>query len=472
MSAVQHIMPGTSATGWERSATGKKRRVKESYWFVVAGVLLLFVVFGSRRLERLPVSTSIIYLGTGMLSGSAVFGLLSWDPVDHATIIEHLAEAAVIVSLFTVGLKWRTSLRAELWSLPVRLATVGMVLTIGAVAVAGAWLLGLPIGAAVLLGAVLAPTDPVLASEVQLKDPTDEDAVRQALSGEAGINDGLAFPFVMLGLGLLALHPSEEAGFLNLWAGGEFGLAGWLGWDVLWAVAVGIAAGALIGGMIGRAVVSLHLSGRGVAGLNEFLVLGSIALSYGVAELSYGYGFLSVFAAGYALRRVELEAADRAPEPTEMPEEARGDEAAEREVAAKSPDHAAERLATSLLHFSDQLDRILEAAIVVVVGAILTAGYWTSEALWFAPLLFLIVRPLATAFSLAGTSVSRSQRALIGWFGIRGVGSIYYLTYAFGYGVPSELAGRLAELVLSLVALSIVAHGISVTPLMKRYQGG
>lgn len=233
---------------------------------------------------------------------------------------------------------------------------------------------------------------------------------------------------------------------------------------------VGLAVGALTGGLVGHAVVSLHGRGRGIFGLHEFLVLGSIALSYGLAELAYGYGFLSVFAAGYALRRVELSAAGFAPEPPQMPREALGDEEAEREVARKSPGHAAERLARSMIDFNDQLERILEAAVVVVLGALLATEWWTPEVLWLAPLLFLVIRPLAVAAALAGSGVSRAQKALVGWFGIRGIGSIYYLTYAYGYGVPEGLAQRLEGFVLSLVAVSIVIHGVSVTPFMKRYQ--
>ncbi len=449
--------------------------MQAAYWFIVAGILLLSVVFGSRFLERLPLSVSAIYLAVGVLLGPLVFGLLPWEPVREGVIIQHLTEIAVIISLFTVGLRWRVSLRAELWSLPVRLATVGMVTTIAAVALIGTFLLGLPLGAAVLLGAVLAPTDPVLASEVQVRDPTDRDPVRYALSGEAGLNDGLAFPFVMLGLGLLGLHPSSEAGFLNLWAGGEFGLLGWFGWDLVWAVAVGLAVGGLTGNLLGRAVVSLLRRGREVVALNEFLVLGSIALSYGLAELVYGYGFLSVFAAGYAFRHIELRAAGYAPEPKEMPREIEGDERAERDLTTIAPEQAAQRLASSLLDFNDQLERILEAAVVVVLGALLTTSLaapalWFPEVLWLAPLLFLIVRPLSVTIALAGTAPSWSQKAMMSWFGIRGVGSIYYLTYAFGYGISAELAERLSALVLSLVAVSIVVHGVSVTPVMQRYR--
>lgn len=121
---------------------------------------------------------------------------------------------------------------------------------------------------------------------------------------------------------------------------------------------------------------------------------------------------------------------------------------------------------TALLTFNDQLERILEAAVVVLLGAVLTTEFWAPEVIWLAPLLFLVVRPLAVVVGHFGKGTSRNQVALMGWFGIRGIGSIYYLSYALGYDLPDQLADRLTALVLSLVAVSIVAHGISVTPLM------
>jgi sodium/hydrogen antiporter len=305
---------------------------------------------------------------------------------------------------------------------------------------------------------------------VQVRSSTDRDAVRHALSGEAGLNDGLAFPFVMLGLGLLGLHPDESAGLFKLWANAEFGVWGWVGWDLLWAVGVGFAVGGLTGSMVGRLALYLQRRRHDIFALHEFLVLGLIALSYGLAELVYGYGFLAVFAAGYALRRIELRATGYAPEPPELTPETLEEET-EEEGSAKEPEQAAQRMATALMSFNDQLERILEAAVVVLLGAVLTTEFWAPEVIWLAPLLFLVVRPLAVVVGLLGKGTSYSQEALMGWFGIRGIGSIYYLTYALGYGVPGELADRLTALVLSLVALSIVVHGVSVTPLMKRYEG-
>ncbi|MBA2362461.1 MAG: cation:proton antiporter [Chloroflexia bacterium] len=441
-----------------------------TYWFLIAGALLVSIAFTSPLLARFPISTSNIYLLVGLIMGPGVIGLVSWDAVREARLLEHLTEIAVIVSLFTVGLNIRRSPGARSWLLPLRLASLTMVLTIAAVALIGVLLLDLPLGAAVLLGAVLAPTDPVLASDVQVRGVTDRDTLRSGLSGEAGLNDGTAFPFVMLGLGLLGLHPDEEAGFLKLWAGGQFDLISWFLWDIAWAVPVGIAIGLVTGWLVGQAVLRSQRRHDEVVGLHEFLVLGLIALSYGLAELVYGYGFLAVFSAGYALRLIELRSASHAEEPAELPTLAPGDHAAGRQIAVAEAPQAAQFLTVSLLNFNYQLEHLLEAGVVVLLGGVLTRAYWTFEVLWLAPLLLLVVRPLSVWLGLLGSDAGPAQRAMIGWFGIRGVGSLYYLTYAIEHGLPDDLARRLTGLVLSLVAVSIVVHGISVTPLMRRYE--
>jgi NhaP-type Na+/H+ or K+/H+ antiporter len=440
------------------------------YWFLIVGALLVSVAFTSPLLARFPISTSNVYLLVGLALGPGALGLLSWDVVREAGLLEHVTEIAVIVSLFTVGLNIRRSPRDPEWFLPLRLASATMALTIAALTLIGVALLDLPLGAAVLLGAVLAPTDPVLASDVQVRGVTDRDRLRSGLSGEAGLNDGAAFPFVMLGLGLLGLHPDEEAGFLHLWANGEFGLLSWFLWDVAWAVPVGVAVGLGTGWLVGQAALWLQRRHEQGLGMYEFLVLGLIALSYGVAELLYGYGFLAVFAAGYALRLIELRSAEHADEPAELPALAPGDITAGGGLAAAEAPQAAHFLTVSLLNFNYQLEHLLEAAVVVLLGGVLTRAYWTLEVLWLAPLLFFVVRPLSVWLGLLRSDAGPTQKKLIGWFGIRGIGSLYYLTYAIEHGLPDDLARRLTGLTLSLVAVSIVVHGVSVTPLMNRYE--
>ncbi|HZH77609.1 MAG TPA: cation:proton antiporter [Archangium sp.] len=420
-------------------------------WFIVVGALLIAMALGSSVLKRLPLSTSLLYLLVGYLLGR--FGLGQLDPYVQAKLLEHLTEVAVIVSLFTAGLKLRAPLRDSQWRTAVRLASLAMVLTVGLVTAAGVWLLGLPLGAAVLLGGVLAPTDPVLASDVQVEHPFQRDTLRFGLTGEAGFNDGTAFPFVMLGLGLLGLHPLGE----GLWR--------WVAVDLVWAVVAGLGVGTLLGGAVGRVVLYLRRTHREAVGLDDFLALGLIALSYGLALLIHAYGFLAVFAAGLALRRIEKKSNQGKP-PKAVEQAA---EASANPESATHPEHAPAYMANAVLNFNEQIERLGEVSLVVVLGLLLARLPLPSEALWFTPLLLLVVRPLSVGLSLLGSSTSRAQRGLMGWFGIRGIGSLYYLFYALNHGVPEPLARQLVPLVLTVVAVSIVVHGVSVTPLMQRY---
>ena len=252
----------------------------------------LAAVAGS-YIERLPLTPSILYLAAGVVLGPLGFGLLVIDPVERSRLLEVAAEIAVLISLFVAGLKLRSALKDRRWSLPVQLATSAMIVTVGLVTLLGVYGLGLPLGAAVLLGGILAPTDPVLASDVQVESASDRDRLRFALTGEAGQNDGTAFPFVMLGLGLLGLHDL-----------GAFGWR-WIAIDVVWAVVAGLAIGGLLGTAMGRWVLHLRTTRREAIGLDDLLALGLIALAYGVALMLHAYGFLAVFAAGLALRRIE-----------------------------------------------------------------------------------------------------------------------------------------------------------------------
>jgi NhaP-type Na+/H+ or K+/H+ antiporter len=429
--------------------------------YVVIGLLLVFMALAGSVLRRLPVSTAMLYLVVGVALGPRGTGTIVLDPLRSSALLERLTEIGVIISLFTAGLKLRVSPRDPLWRPAVRLAFLSMTLTVALVAAVGVLGLGLPLGAAVLLGAVLAPTDPVLAADVQVADPGDRDRLRFTLTAEAGLNDGAAFPFVMLGLGLMGLH---DLG----WAGWR-----WLAVDAVWAVAAGLGIGWALGTVIARLVVYLRREYRTALGLDEFLTLGLIALAYGAALLAHAYGFLAVFAAGLALRRVERKATARDepidPGRIEEPREAAAGAAAGA-AAASDPRKAPAYMAHAVLGFNEQLERIGEVALVLLLGAMLVPRLVSVEALWAAPLLFLLIRPAAVFTGLAGSAARPAERQLMAWFGIRGIGSLYYLAYALGRGVPPDVAERLAALTLTLVAVSVFAHGISVTPLMARYE--
>ncbi|MGH8249233.1 MAG: cation:proton antiporter [Steroidobacteraceae bacterium] len=396
-------------------------------WYFVIGALLVAIALAASAVKRWPLTTTMLYLLTGMALGPLWFGVVAIDPLADTKLLEWMAELVIIVSLFTAGLKLRLPFQRGHWKAPVRLAFVSMSLTVGMIALVGVLILGMSTGAAVLLGAVLAPTDPVLASDVQLESARDQDRLRFNLTAEAGLNDGTAFPFVMLGMGLLGLHELGDTGWR------------WLAMDVIWAIGGGLAIGALLGVGVGRTV--LFLRRRRVAGLGreEFLTLGLIALSYGAALLANTYGFLSVFAAGLALRMTD-------------------------------PRTAPERLAESVLGFNAQLERILEVVLVLVIGCMITPQLLDLADLWFVPVLLLLIRPIAVLLGLAGLGLPPSNMALIAWFGIRGIGSLYYLVFAIGLGLGPELSSQLVSITLWVIAVSIVVHGVSVTPLMNWYR--
>ncbi|MBA2964049.1 MULTISPECIES: cation:proton antiporter [Ramlibacter] len=428
-------------------------------WSVLIGLLLIVLALAGTVLARLPLSTAMLYLAVGVAVSPLGLGWIQAGPLSHTVLLERLTEVVVLVSLFTAGLKLSHGLGDRRWLEPLRLATTSMVVTIACIAAAGHFLLGLSVGAAVLLGGLLAPTDPVLASDVQVQEPGDQDQVRFALTGEGGLNDGTAFPFVMLGLGLLGLHDLGAWGWR------------WIAVDFAWAIAAGIGIGAVLGIATGRLVLYLRREHKEAVGLDDFLALGLIALAYGTAVLAHAYGFLAVFAAGVALRRLVQEQGESPASTQRAVEQAAA--TPDRHVADKMAvdrRHAPAFMAHAVLGFNQQLERIGEVAVVVTIGSLLWAVEWQPAAWWFVPLLLLVIRPLSVALGLAGARVGHTRRLLLGWFGIRGIGSLYYLAYAINHGLDPQLAARLSGLTLAVVVASIVLHGVSVTPLMAAYE--
>lgn len=423
-------------------------------WALTIGALLTTMALSGTLLHRLPLSTSMLYLAAGYALGPAGWALLAPDPILHSAVLERVAEMAVLISLFTVGLKLGLPLSDKSWRLPLRLAFVSMTITVALIAAIGVWGLGLSLGAAILLGAILAPTDPVLASDVQVHETTDRDRLRFSLTGEGGLNDGAAFPFAMLGLGLLGLHDL-----------GAFGWR-WLLVDVLWELVGGLLIGGVLGNLIGRLVVYLRSRHQESVGLDEFLALRLIGLAYGIAILASTSGFLAVFAAGLALQRVKEQSGIvlRSTLGASGPHTK-----AAQETQAVESKNASAFMHKAVQSFNQQLERIAEVAIVLVVGAMLSYTYLQVSALWFVPVLLLVVRPVSVWLGLLGAPISSDQRTMISWFGIRGIGSIYYLMYALNHGLANDPAQIILSLTLTVVAVSIVVHGISVTPLMKLY---
>lgn len=417
-------------------------------YFLIAGTVLLLMAVLTSTLARLPLTTGLVYMAIGVALGPQAANILRVDLLQQSRLVEHLTEVAILISLFTTGLKLRLPLRHPRWRLPVRLAGIGMVLTAAGVTLLAALLLRMPWALAVMLGGILAPTDPVLASDVQVDEPGDRDAVRFALTGEAGLNDGTAFPVLMLGLGLAGIHEL-----------GAFGWR-WVGVDVLWASAAGLGIGGALGHGVARFVLYLRREHKEALGLDDFLALGLIGSSYGLALVCHAYGFLAVFAAGLALRQIEAAAAGGSGQ-TQA-----GDSAA----IDSSPSAASQEMTHQVLAFNEQIERIGEVAVVVLLGTLLRTAMFSVRTMLFGLCVFVVIRPAAVYAAMWRTHLTGLQRRLIAWFGVRGAGSLFYLAYAATHGVAATEVRALLDAVLPVVALSIVIHGISVTPLMNLYR--
>lgn len=432
----------------------------------ISGALLLVMALSSAHVRRLPISTSIVYLAVGVAIGPLGLGLVRLDLAAIPEVVERATEVAVIISLFVSGLKLRVSLRDQAWRAVYRLAGPLMLLCIAGVAASCHFVFGVPAAAALLIGAILAPTDPVLASAVAVSDSRDCDRLRYALSGEAGLNDGMAFPFVVFGLAWL-----------------EHGLGGWVGgWalsKLVWAVPAGLVLGLVLGRGVGRLAIWLRARNAETNAPNDLLVLALICLSYVAAEQIHAWGFLAVFAAGLGLRRAEIKVVQSTPHPDveqRTPEHDESHPPAEHLVSAsvegeslKQPAVAAGVLVAATLSFGETLERLIEFVLIVGVGVAI-ASHWDARGLVIATLLFFVIRPLGTALALLGTPTTRAQRLLIGWFGIRGVGSLYYLGYALTHGFSGAAMRDGVAVVVTVIAVSIVLHGASSTPLIDRYE--
>ncbi|MFE9693366.1 cation:proton antiporter [Micromonospora sp. NPDC005806] len=396
--------------------------------FAMLGVGALLAGILPRLLERRPLSLPIAFLGLGMLVFLLPTGLPSPDPLRWPELTTHLTEIGVIVALMGAGLKIDRPLSWARWSSTWRLLAVAMPVCIAAVALLGWWWAGLVPAAALLLGAALAPTDPVLASDVQVGEPTDvedsEDEVRFALTSEAGLNDGLAFPFVYAAIAIATtgLAPRD-------W------LAHWITVDVVWKLIVGVSGGLLVGWLLGKLFFRAPSELRLARHAEGFLALAATFLAYGLVEVVGGYGFLAVFVAARAIR-----AAERTHE------------------------------FHSVLHdFAEQVERLLTVLLLLLLGGAVIGGLlapltWPAALVGLA--LVFVIRPLSGWLSLRGASGRPAEHWVIALFGIRGVGSFYYLAYA-----TSRTDFPQAELLWATVGLvvvvSVVVHGIAATPVMQ-----
>lgn len=358
----------------------------------VLGAAVFFSYLVPRILFRRAATSSAALMTLGLLGFGLIPGMPTpLDPTTAPLMWEMTSEVAVIVVLFSTGLRIDNIRDVHRWRPTFRLLLIAMPLTIGAVAFLGWAFAGMTLAGALMLGAVLAPTDPVLAGDVQVGPPLEgrEHPVRFALTAEAGLNDGLAFPFVYLSL-MLATTQTDA-----------FWFAEWVLRDVLYRITVGVAVGALVGWLLGLALFSpwgssaIARSGPGV------LALGAVLLCYGIVELVEGYGFVGAFVAGLVCRRVQ------------------------------ETHHFHKRLHA----FSEAVEHALTAVILFFLGSTLPGLWpaldWRYTVIGFG--LILVIRPLVGWLSLLGTDLSPGDRLIIGFFGVRGIGSVYYVGYATGH---------------------------------------
>jgi len=402
-----------------------------SYAVVLAGfgLVVLLTAWLPMVLRELSLSLPMfcVALGAAVFAIPDVPGVI-YHPQEQLPFVEHMTELVVIISLMGAGLKLDRPFAWRSWGLTWRLLGIAMPLTILALAALGHALLGLGAATALLLAAALSPTDPVLASDIQVGRPGEgqEDEVRFSLTSEAGLNDGLAFPFVHLAIVLLAVSRTDEPWF-----------AAWISIDVVWKIAAGAGIGYGVGLALGWA--TFHLPNRAKLSRtgDGFVALGVTCLAYGAAEIGHGYGFLAVFVAALALRSTE-----------------RGS-----------------RYHQKLHDFAEELERLLMMVLLVLLGGAISGGGLfrglTLEAVAFSVLAIFVVRPVCAWVGLAATTRPASERAVISFFGIRGLGSIYYLAYALGRA-PFEAPDLLWATLGLTIVMSIVLHGITVTPVMRR----
>lgn len=394
------------------------------------GVVILVGLLFPRYLSRYIITAPIAYL----LISVVVFSFFPESPLPHLgeapDLGKRLTEAGVIISLTAAGLKLTRPFAWQSWRYATRLLIITMPLTIALIALLGWGVLGFVPATAILLGAVIAPTDPVLASDIQTSPPHEEDTsnARLALTTEAGLNDGLAFPFTNMAIAMALIGNAPSLWFTE-----------WFLVDFLYKVTMGALVGLVTGWLLARIIFTCpkpecHSSAISVGLLTISLTL----LPYGLGEMLNSYGFITVFVAACAFRYQET---------------------------------THEYL--NVLHdFSEEIERALVVILFTLLGIYISHGFLEDFQWYMVPAAFLIVmviRPLAGLIGLAGTNLRRSRKYIISFYGIRGIGSIYYVLYAFDHA-GFEQSREVLALVTTVIVISVFIHGLSARFVMNRWE--
>lgn len=392
----------------------------------ILGVIILLAAWLPMVLRRLPLSLPIFCILIGLGLSVTPLAPFAVNPLENRELTMRFCELVVIIALMGAGLKLDRRIGWRSWNVTWRLLGIAMPLTIIGISLIAWWLLGVPIASALLVGAALAPTDPVLASDVQVGPPRsgEEDDVRFSLTSEAGLNDGLSFPFIYLAIAMAGASSFGAASLFD-----------WFTHDVLWRLISGVALGWVTGKLLGFLTFHLPKSIELARTGDGLVAIGITCLAYGVTEMAHGYGFVAVFVAAVTLR------------------------SAERQNAYHEQLH----------DFTEQVERLLMAVLMVFFGLMIGDGTLTSGLTWPIALTAVIalfaVRPIAAWLSLLGNAQPTEEKAIIGFFGIRGLGSLYYMAFATSAAKFADET-TLWSTVFLVILISVVIHGTTVTPLM------
>jgi NhaP-type Na+/H+ or K+/H+ antiporter len=400
---------------------------------LVAGLAVMAAVGALSHQHDHAFSASVIYLAIGLGAALMIEALdIAWlEPDEDHTLLERLSELALIIALFGTGLKLDRALTARAWSGVGRLLLIAMPLTIATIALFGSLVMGLSAGAAIMLGACLAPTDPVLAGDIGVGPPGDEEEREPnfSITGEAGFNDGLAVPFLLLGA---FVAREDGAGWVTEW----------LAADVLYAIGLAVALGGVVGYGLGALAVRLRDRELFDPHYDGWLAIAAVLVIYGLTELASADGFVAAFAGGVAFRRYE---------------------------------HGHE-YNVRVHEGAEMVEKFAELALVLVIGSLVTFRGLEAPGLegWLlVPLLLLVLRPASVHLALVRSGLPAAERAWIGWFGVRGVGSLNYAAVTLGLGVLSAHEGATVFwTTLVAVIVSIVVHGVTATSLSRRWLEG
>ena len=400
------------------------------FLFVAVGSAIVLASWLPRFVSGREPSTSALLILAGYVAFSFVPALPNaFSPVEHPRLFEVVAELCVVIGLFGTGLRIDRIAGRKQWAPLLRLLGIAMPMCILAVALVGWMAAGMTLAGGLLLGAVLAPTDPVLAGDVQVGPPQEggEHPIRYTLTAEAGLNDGLAFPFVHLAIAI-AIAGAVTPELLGEWVARDLGFR----------IAVGVAGGVAIGWTLGKILFDWPSDNALSNTASGVVALAGVLLAYGLTELAEGYGFVAVFVAAYTLRRSETH-------------------------------HKFHR---RLHDFSEALEQAMTAVLLIALGAAIPALWpyfsW-SHALIALALIFLI-RPLVGWLSLMGSTIQGRERWIVAFYGVRGIGSVYYLAYA-GHQLKLTDEGALWATVAFAILLSTVVHGLTAGIAVSRATG-